>query len=132
MLPFRDILKPATSFHWDDSLFTEIINGVRIFDKTKPTCLATDRSRHGIGFWLFQKHRSCPSTDLFCCHHRWKITLLGSRFTHLAEFQYTPIEGEALAVADALNKACSIQYCGPFTARETVCDSYCVWSWLKQ
>ena len=34
-----------------------------------------------------------------------KITLVGSRFTHAAESRYTPIEGEALAVADALDKA---------------------------
>ena len=116
MLPFRDLLKPATTFHWDDNLnqlfeesktaiVSEIANGVRIFDKNKPTCLATDWSRHGIGFWLFQKHCLCPSADLFCCHHGWKITLVGSRFTHPAESRYAPIEGEALAVADALNKA---------------------------
>ena len=116
MHPFRELLKPATPFYWDDNLnhlfeeskraiTTEITNGVRIFDKGKPTCLATDWSRHGIGFWLFQKHCSCPSTDLFCCPHGWKITLIGSRFTHPAESRYAPIEGEALAVVDALDKA---------------------------
>ena len=62
ILPFKDLLKPATPFHWDDSLdqlfeesktaiTTEIANGVKILDKTKPTCLATDWSRDGIGFW---------------------------------------------------------------------------------
>ena len=30
---------------------------------------------------------------------------MGSRFTHPAESRYAPIEGEALAVADALDKA---------------------------
>ena len=35
----------------------------------------------------------------------WKIALVGSRFTHAAESRYAPIEGEALAVADALKKA---------------------------
>ncbi len=30
---------------------------------------------------------------------------MGSRFTHAAESRYAPIEGEALAVADALDKA---------------------------
>ena len=35
----------------------------------------------------------------------WKVTLVGSRFTHPAESRYAPIEGEALAVADALDKA---------------------------
>ena len=31
--------------------------------------------------------------------------LVGSRFTHPKESRYAPIEGEALAVADALDKA---------------------------
>ena len=112
MLPFRELLKPSNKFHWDDTLqqvfekskptiIDEIHNGV----KTKPTCLATDWSKHGIGYWLFQKHCSCPSNDLFCCKQGWKITLVGSRFTHAAESRYAPIEGEALAVADALDKA---------------------------
>ncbi|GFO33257.1 Pol polyprotein [Plakobranchus ocellatus] len=34
----------------------------------------------------------------------WKVTLVGSRFTSLAESRYAPIEGEALAVVDALEK----------------------------
>ena len=116
MLPFRELLKPSNKFHWDDTLqqafeqskltiIDEIHNGVKIFDKTKPTCLATDWSKHGIGYWLFQKHCSCPSNDLFCCKQGWKITLVGSRFTHDAESRYAPIEGEALAVADALDIA---------------------------
>ncbi len=116
MLPFRELLKPSNKFHWDDSLqqafeaskltiINEIQHGVTIFDKTKPTCLATDWSKHGIGYWLFQKHCSCPSNDLFCCKQGWKITLVGSRFTHAAESRYAPVEGEALAVADALDKA---------------------------
>ena len=61
MLPFIDLLKPVTPFHWDDSLeqlfeepktaiTTEIANGVKVFDKIKPTCLATDWSRDSIGF----------------------------------------------------------------------------------
>ena len=33
------------------------------------------------------------------------MTLVGSRFTHAAESRYAPVEGEALAVADALDKA---------------------------
>ena len=31
------------------------------------------------------------------------MTLVGSRFTHTAESRYAPIEGEALAVAHALD-----------------------------
>ena len=83
----------------------EIEEGVHIFDKSKPTCLATDWSKTGIGFWLFQKHCHCPSTEPFCCCTGWKVTLVGSRFTHAAESCYAPVEGEALAVADALDKA---------------------------
>ena len=116
MLPFRELLKPGTPFYWDDTLdkilkesnkviISEIEEGVHIFDKFKPTCLATDWSKHGISFWLFQKHCKCHSNEPFCCHTGWKITLVGSRFTHAAESRYAPVEGEALAVADALDKA---------------------------
>ena len=116
MLPFRDLLKPSTKFYWDEHLqkafnqskitiTNEIEKGVSIFDKSKTTCLATDWSKHGIGYWLFQKHCSCPSNYLFCCNQGWQITLVGSRFTHPADSRYAPIEGEALAVADALDKA---------------------------
>ncbi len=56
MLPFRELLKPSNQFYWDNSLqqafekskstITEEINhGVRIFDKSKLTCLATDWSK---------------------------------------------------------------------------------------
>ena len=41
----------------------------------------------------------------FCCLDGWQITLVGSRFTHVSESRYAPIEGEALAVANALDKA---------------------------
>ncbi|GFO31507.1 enzymatic polyprotein [Plakobranchus ocellatus] len=41
----------------------------------------------------------------FCCKTGWRITLVGSRFTSGAESRYAPIEGEALAVVDALDKA---------------------------
>ncbi len=116
MLPFRESLKPGTPFLWNDELnqlfeesksviISEIEDGVRIFDKSKPTCMATDWSKTGIGYWLFKKHCQCPSTDPFCCHTGWKVTLVGSRFTHAAESRYAPIKGEALVVADALDKA---------------------------
>ena len=116
MLPFRSLLKPNTTFKWTpelDALFkqskTVIINeihkGVEIFDKSLPTCLATDWSKEGIGFWLLQKHCDCAPTKPFCCKTGWKIVLVGSRFTSGAESRYAPIEGEALAVVDALDKA---------------------------
>ena len=116
MLPFRQLLKPGTPFHWNHTLnqlfkeskaviASEIEKGVRIFDKSKPTCLATDWSKSGIGFWLFQKHCKCASKKPFCCPTGWKVALVGSLFTHPAESCYAPVEGEALAVADALDKA---------------------------
>ena len=115
MRPFRKLLKPDQTFTWGnemDTLFKEskgiiigeIEKGVKIFDKSKPTCLATDWSKEGVGHWLFQKHCSCRKSIPFCCPSGWQITLVGSRFTHPAESRYAPIEGEALAVADALNK----------------------------
>ena len=48
---------------------------------------------------------SCNTTTPFCCPTGWKTTLVGSRFTSKAESWYAPIEGEALAVVDALEKA---------------------------
>ena len=116
MLPFRKLLKSGTPFHWDtqlESLFqeskaiiiSEIEKGVQIFDKSRPTCLATDWSKTGIGFWLLQKHCTCAQTVPFCCRTGWKVTLVGSRFTSSAESRYAPVEGEALAVADSLDKA---------------------------
>ncbi|VDI76071.1 Hypothetical predicted protein [Mytilus galloprovincialis] len=106
----------GTPFFWDEhinklfeeskaAIISEIEEGVRIFDKSKPTCLATDWSKTGIGFWLFQKHCSCKGSEPFCCNTGWRITLVGSRFTHPAESRYAPVEGEALAVVDALDKA---------------------------
>ena len=118
MSPFHSLLKPDTPFQWDDTLqklfegsksviLDEICKGVKIFDKTKPTCLVTDWSKDGIGFWLLQKHCDCqttPASKPFRCHTGWQIVLVGSRFTHSAESRYRPIEGEALAVADALDR----------------------------
>jgi hypothetical protein len=116
MEPFRKYLKPGVPFVWDDEMnsifeeskqviISEIEKGVRIFDPSKSTCLATDWCKTGIGFWLFQKHCDCSGTKLFCCRDGWQITLVGSRFTQAAETRYAPVEGEALAVANALDKA---------------------------
>ncbi len=116
ILPFWRLLKPGGTFEWtaelDDvfmaskeAMIGEIMDGVRIFDQTKPTCLAIDWSKDAIGFWLFQKHCRRLTIDLFCCHDGWKVTLVGSRFTHPAGSRYATVEGEALAVADAFDKA---------------------------
>ena len=114
-LPFCQLLKPGTAFHWDDTLnqlfekskaaiVCEIEKGVHIFDKSKPICLATGWSKSGIGFWLFQKYCQCVSKIPFCCSAGWKIALVRCRFTNPTESCYAPIEGEAFAVADALDK----------------------------
>ncbi len=115
MRPFRDLLKPKVPFYWDrqlQQLFNEskqhiveaIQQGARIFEKGRKTCLATDWSKDGIGFFLLQKNCTCRGDAPFCCPDRWRVTLVGSRFTHPAESRYAPIEGEALAVADALER----------------------------
>ena len=116
MQPFRDLLKPKTQFAWTEELerafkkskekiIREMENGVEIFDKSRHTCIATDWSKSGIGYWLLQKHCSCTNITPICCATGWKTSLVGSRFTHDAETRYAPVEGEALAVAEALNKA---------------------------
>ncbi len=117
MAPFRDLLKPSNTFCWTPELQTafneaktfiiqEVQNGVQIFDKNRTTCLVTDWSKDGTGFWLYQKHCQCPEPHKpFCCKDGWKTVLVGSRFTSAAESRYAPIEGEALAVVEGLNKA---------------------------
>ena len=116
MLPFRQLLKPETPFRWDeelDKLFKnskqviakEIEEGIAIFDINRTTCLVTDWSKTGIGFWLLQKHCSCNKREPFCCPTGWKTALVGSRFTHSNEANYAPVEGEALAVVDGLHRA---------------------------
>ena len=81
-LPFRDLLKPSFPLPMlTVALATSkqhIWTGVEIFDKGRPTCMATDWSKDGIGFWLTQKHCQCPSRDPFCCRDGWRVTLVGS------------------------------------------------------
>ena len=122
MSPFRDLLSHKNSkFYWDDALnevfekskvkIVELIkDGVRNFEKDRPTCLSTDWSKSGIGFTLSQKHCDCTKqqdTKAYtpnCGNGHWKLILAGSRFTKPAESRYAPVEGEALAVAYGLNQ----------------------------
>ena len=115
MRPFRELLKPDQPFPWTEHLdylfrkskvviIDQIKQGVEIFDHTRPTCIATDWSQEGLWYWLSQKHCDCADARPFCCMSVWNVVLMGSRFTHGAESRYAPIEGEALAVVDALNK----------------------------
>ena len=116
MLPFRNLLKPSVDFAWTQDLQDafekskeEIVmaveNGVKTFDLGRVTCLATDWSQMGIGFTLLQKACRCSDITPVCCSTGWVLVFAGSRFTSGAESRYSPVEGEALAVAWALEKS---------------------------
>lgn len=113
MAPFKPLLSPKTRFEWTDELdvafnrskaelVEAIKHGVRIFDPLRRTCLSSDWSKTGVGYWLRQKYCECESTIPDCCDQGWRITLAGSRFLRSSEQRYAPIEGEALAIAWAL------------------------------
>ena len=116
MAPFRPFLSPRYPFEWNPDLdaafrlsksaiVEAIREGVEIFDLQRPTCLRTDWSKRGVGYFLLQKHCHCePTTVPDCCPNGWRITLAGSRFLSSAEQRYAPIEGEALAVAWSLEQ----------------------------
>ena len=110
MAPFRSLLKKNSKFIWNEEMETsfrkakkqiarEIVKGIKIFEKHRTTCLATDWSRSGVGAWLLQKHCTCDSKKLFCCPTGWQVTLFTSRYLTETESRYSPVEGEALAVA---------------------------------
>lgn len=115
MNPFRELLQDGSRFYWDETLerlfhqskeeiLHKIHEGVRTFETNRPTCLASDWSKTGIGFTLSQKHCSCPyADDPLCGEGHWKVVCAGSRFTRPAESRYAPIEGEAVAVSFALD-----------------------------
>ena len=85
-----------------EAIVTEITAGVEIFDTRRRTCLTPDWSTTGVGYWLHQQHCECDALALGCCPDGWWVTLAGSRFLRDAERRYVPVEGEALAVAWAL------------------------------
>jgi len=87
-----------------DAIVGAIQHGISIFDPKRKTCLRSDWSKKGIGYYLLQKHCDCPSDLPDCCDDGWRITLAGSRFLQAAEDRYAPVEGEALAVAWALEQ----------------------------
>ena len=79
MAPFRHLLQPKTQFVWTeelDDLFKEskqlivdkITEGVSIFDPQLTTCLATDFSKTGVGYFLLQKTCACQSKVLSLIH----------------------------------------------------------------
>ena len=115
MAPFRELLASKTQmFFWDDTmdaLFSKskekivrlVEEGVRSFETCRPTCLATDWSKTGLGYTLSQKHCNCPGpAKPNCKPGHWKLVFAGSRFTRGPETRYAPIEGETLAVVYGL------------------------------
>ena len=117
MQPFRELVRPKSTFFWDDTLdrlfeeskeilIQQSIEGIRTFDTSRLTCLQTDWSREGLGYLLLQQYCKCPVTKApVCCDDGWKLVFAGSRFTKGAETRYSPTEGEALAVTWALDHA---------------------------
>ena len=88
-----------------EKIIEAVTDGVKYFEMGRQTCLATDWSKQGIGFFLMQKWCKCVKIHPSCCPGGWKLVLAGGRFTKPAESRYSPVEGELLAVADALYKA---------------------------
>ena len=112
MAPFRQLLQ-ENKFYWDDELerifqnskdtiINLVVQGVQSFDINRKTCLQTDWSADGIGYLLLQKYCKCTPNSPICCKDGWKLIFAGSRFTKPAESRYSPPEGEALALAWAL------------------------------
>jgi len=121
LLPFRTLLKAGTAWEWNqqhddifvkvkDHLSSAVEEGITLFDPLKLTLLVTDYSKYGVGFLLLQKQCSCQelkndgTLNSTCCNTGWQVTMVGSRFTRNAEPNYSPTEGELLAVGDALKK----------------------------
>ena len=50
-----------------------VTEGVERFDMKRKTCLATDWSYSGIGFFLMQKYCSCEKETQRCCKTGWKL-----------------------------------------------------------
>ena len=117
MVPFRNLVKPNSSFAWTNELHNlfeqckqriikQVHEGVRQYDINRSTCLQTDFSKDGLGYLLLQKYCQCSLDQApLCCRDGWRLVFAGSRFTKGAEANYAPTEGEALAVAWALNHA---------------------------
>ena len=79
-----------------------IIEGVTSFDVDLVTCLSPDFSKQGMGWILQQKLCSCHDIVPTCCTNGWRLVLCGGHFCNKAEQNYSPIEGEAMAIARGL------------------------------
>ena len=87
-----------------NEIIRAIEDRVEIFDLSLETSIRTDWSKEGMGYYMCQKACQCPGADLTCCLSGWRICLAGSRFNMDAETRYAFIEGEAQAVAWALEQ----------------------------
>ena len=117
MHPFRELLQKNHKFYWDNTLndlfakskadiLCRVEDGVKMFDLLRKTCLATDWSKTGVGFFLLQRYCKCVADEKAptCGPNHWKLVFAGSRFLKDPETRYSPIEGEALAVVFALEQ----------------------------
>ena len=115
MAPFRSLLSSKLPFCWSDELeaafqhskaeiLRQCCSGVRKFDPTKNTALATDWSRQAVGCWLTQQFCSCSSDVPRCCPTGWQTVHVSSQFNSPGVSNYHPIEGEAHAAIWALDK----------------------------
>ena len=114
---FYDLLKKNNKFYWDDTLkelfskskekiVERVTEGVKIFSTDRVTCLATDWSKVGTGFFLLQKYCGCVGLEKVpvCGPGHWKLVFVGSRFLRDAQTRYASIEGEAIAVVFVLEQ----------------------------
>ena len=123
MHPFSELLKPSRAIgkkvYWDQELqrvfeatkekIIELIRtGLSYYDPKRKTVLITDWSKAGIAFVVMQKHCTCIHTisdSPLCFTKGWRMSFCNSRRLQPSEINYSPIEGEALAVSWALKKA---------------------------
>ena len=117
MSPFRELVKPNSSFQWTpqvrllfeeakSKILQQVKLGVTQYNTNRATCIQTDFCKQGLGYLLLQKFCNCSMEKApLCCTNGWRLVFAGSRFTKGAEANYAPTEGEALAVAWALNHA---------------------------
>ena len=106
MVPFREHLKPSSTFYQDDprqqvfeqSKAAMLETSLRVAGYSTPNVswLATDWSKKSIGFWLLQKYCTCEVITPICCSTGWKIVFASSRFTHAAESRYAPVTFQPL------------------------------------
>ena len=83
-------------------MLEKVKNRIATFDTNKVTVLNTDWLQVSISMAIIQKNYNCLGIHIRCCPECWKLVLCGSRFCSGAESRYSPVEGEALAVAWAM------------------------------